>query len=132
MKKDIEIPIVKDIHVALILEWNDEFKNNEWNAYLLNDGPTRIDLVFVVSKGYHKDIKTATMRHSMEALESKSFQKIEFVQDEVLKLNNEFFVTYYLEGVLFEKRFLFKKDSVRKEALTQIPLLHQRGILATD
>ena len=130
MKKDIEIPVVKDIYIALVHEWNDEFLSKEWNAYILNDGSTPIKLVFVVSKGFHRDVKTATMRHSMEALGAKSFEKLEFVQKEVLDLTNEFYVTYYLKGKLYEKRFVFQKDSVTAQKLTQIPLLDKSGILA--
>ncbi len=130
MKKDIEIPVVKDVYIALVHEWNDEFLSNEWHAYILNDGSTPITLVFVVSKGYHGDIKTATLRHSMEALEAKSYEKLEFVQKEVLDLTNEFYVTYYLKGTLYEKRFIFQKDSVTAQKLTQIPLLDKSGILA--
>lgn len=130
MKKDIEIPVVKDIYIALAHEWNDEFLSKEWNAYILNDGSTPIALVFVVSKGYHGDIKTATMRHSMEALGAKSYEKIELVQKEVLDLTNEFYVTYYLKGKLYEKRFIFQKGSVTEQNLTQIPLLEREGVLA--
>lgn len=132
MKKDIEIPISKDVYIALVNEWNEEFKIKEWNAYILNNEATDIELVFVVSKGYDADKKTATMRHSMEALKARSYQKLEFVQDEVLKLNNEFFVTYYVDGKLYEKRFLFKKDEVQERNLTQIPLLEKQGVLATQ
>lgn len=130
MKKDIEIPVVKDVYIALVHEWNDEFHSKQWNAYILNDGNTPIELVFVVSKGYHGDIKTATMRHSMEALGAKSFEKIEFVQKEVLDLTNEFYVTYYLKGKLFEKRFIIQKGSVTEQNLNQIPLLERDGVLA--
>ncbi len=130
MKKDIEIPVAKDVYIALVHEWNDEFLSNEWNAYILNDGSAPIKLVFVVSKGYHGDLKTATMRHNMEALGAKSYEKLEFVQKEVLDLTNEFYVTYYLKGKLYEKRFVFQKDSVTAQNLTQIPLLDKSGILA--
>ena len=71
------------------------------------------------------------MRHSMEGLEAKSFEKLEFVQDEVLELNNEFFVTFYLEGTLYEKRFLFKKGTVSENNTSLIPLLGAHGILAS-
>ena len=130
MKKDIKIPVVKDVYIALVYEWNDEFLSKEWNAYILNDGSTPIALVFVVSKGYHGDIKTATMRHSMEALGAKSYEKLEFVQKEVLDLTNEFYVTYYLKSKLYEKRFIFQKGSVTEQNLTQIPLLDKSGVLA--
>lgn len=130
MRKDIEIPIVKDVHVAMVFEWNDKFNTNEWNAYMLNEGADSLEFVFIVSKGFDGEIKTAVMRHSMEALDAKSFQKIEFVQEEVLKLNNEFYITYYINGKLFEKRFLFPKGSVTEKNLTQISLLDKKGILA--
>ena len=130
MKKDIEIPIVKDVYIALVHEWNDEFLSKEWNAYILNDGSTPIVLVFVVSKGYHGDLKTATMRHRMETLGAKSYEKIEFVQKEVLDLTNEFYVTYYLNDKLYEKRFIFQKGSITEQNLTQIPLLEREGVLA--
>ncbi len=130
MKKDIQIPVVKDVYIAFVHEWNDEFLSNEWNAYILNNGSTPIALVLVVSKGYHGDIKTATMRHNMEALGAKSYEKLEFVQKEVLDLTNEFFVTYYLKGKLYEKLFIFQKGSVTEQNLTQIPLLEREGVLA--
>ena len=130
MKKDIEIPIVKDVHVAMVFEWNDELQIDEWNAYIINAGEKTLELIFIVSKGYDGETKTALMRHSMEALNAQSHQKIEFVQEEVLKLNNEFYVTYYIDGSLFEKRFLFSKGSVSEKRLTQIPLLDKKGILA--
>lgn len=131
MKKDIEIPIVKAVYIALIQEWNDDFLEMTWNAYLINDGSLPIELVFVVSKGYDGDLKTATMRHRMEALGAKSYQKLEFVQKEILDLTNEFYVTYYLHGQLHEKRFVFEKGSVSEANLTQIPLFETIGILAS-
>ena len=128
---DIEIPIVKAVYIALIQEWNDDFLEMTWNAYLINDGSLPIELVFVVSKGYDGDLKTATMRHRMEALGAKSYQKLEFVQKEILDLTNEFYVTYYLHGQLYEKRFVFEKGSVSEANLTQIPLFETIGILAS-
>lgn len=131
MKKDIKIPKVKDIHVALLYEYNTDFRAKEWNAYLINNKSTPIELIFVVSKGYDGDIKTSPLRHSMEGLEPKSFSKLEFVQDEVLQLNNEFFVTFYENGTLYEKRFIFKKGTVSEDNAIDIPLLGAKGVLAS-
>lgn len=115
----------------MVFEWNEELLSKEWNAYLINDGNFPIEMVFVVSKGYDGDIKTAKMRHRMEVLEAKCYQKLEFVQKDVLVLTNEFYVTYYLNKQLYEKRFIFKKGSVSEENLAQIPLLQIKGILAS-
>ena len=73
MKKDIEIPVAKDVHVAIIREWNDEFLSKDWNAYIINDRSDTIEMVIVVSKGFDEDRKTSTMRHGIGKMEAKSF-----------------------------------------------------------
>lgn len=129
MKKDIEIPVAKDVHVAVVREWNDEFLSKDWNAYLINNRADAIEMTIVVSKGFDDDTKTSTMRHGIGLVEAKSFKKIEFLQEEVLALNNEFFVTFFAENKLFEKRFLFPKHSISEKHLTLIPIIDKEGIL---
>ena len=130
MKKDIEIPVAKNVHVAIIHEWNEEFLAKDWNAYLINNRTTPIEMVMVVSKGFDGDLKTSIMRHAIGVVEAKSFQKIEVVQEDVLRLNNEFFVTYYADQKLYEKRFIFEKNSVSEKNLVNIPLVDKDGIFA--
>ena len=130
MKKDIIIPVVKDIHVAIIQEFNEEFLYKEWNAYILNNKTEPIEMVLIVSKGYEGETMTSTMRHSVSKLEGKSYAKIEVVQEDVLQLNNEFYVTFFADGKLFEKRFTFEKNTVTPENLSTIPLIEKEGIFA--
>ncbi|SHI42179.1 hypothetical protein [Pseudozobellia thermophila] len=129
MKKDIEIPIAKDVHVAIIREWNDEFLSKDWNAYILNNRRDPIEMTIVVSKGFDSDRKTSTMRHGLGDIAAKSFVKIELLTEEVLALDNEFFVTFFADGKLYEKRFLFPKYSISEQALAPIPLIDKEGIL---
>ena len=130
MKKDIEIPVVKDVHVAIIHEWNEEFLDKDWNVYILNNRTTTIEMTMVVSKGYDGERKTSIMRHAIGNIESKSFKKVEVVQEDVLALNNEFFVTFYDNKKLYEKRFVFEKNTVTEKNLVNIPLIEQEGIYA--
>ncbi|MGS0525932.1 hypothetical protein ACU8V7_12840 [Zobellia nedashkovskayae] len=115
MKKDIEIPIAKDVQVAIIREWNEEFLSKDWNAYIINNRADQIEMVMVVSKGFDEERQTTTMRHSMGTILPSDFKKIELLQEEVLALDNEFFVTFFAEGKLFEKRFLFPKNTVSEK-----------------
>ena len=131
MKKDIEIPIVKDVYVAIIREWNEEFLDKDWNAYIINDRDIAIEMTMVVSKGYDGDRKTSIMRHNLGLIEPKSFKKIEVVQEDVLALNNEFFVTFFANGTLHDKRFVFEKNTVTESNLTTIPLIEKEGIFAS-
>jgi len=130
MKKDIEIPIAKDVYVALIHEWNEEFLSRDWNAYVLNDRDTPIEMAMVVSKGFDAERKTSTMRHAIGVVAAKSFEKIEEVQEDVLALDNEFFLTYYADNKLYEKRFMFESGSAAIANLKPIPLIEKDGVLA--
>lgn len=130
MKKDIEIPIAKNVHVAIVHEWNEEFLSKEWNTYILNNRTTQIDMVLIVSKGYEGETKTSTMRHAIGVVEAKSFAKIEMLQEELFALNNEFFVTYYADNKIYERRFLFEKNSVNENVLSTIPLIEKDGVFA--
>lgn len=131
MKKDIEIPVVKDVHVAIIREWNEEFLDKDWNAYIINDRNTPIELTMVVSKGYDGERKTSIMRHAIGNLESKSYKKIEVVQEDLLALDNEFFVTFYADNKLYDKKFVFSKNTVTENNLITIPLIEKDGIFAS-
>lgn len=128
LKKDIEIPIAKDVYVAIVHEWNDDFLSKDWNAYILNNRSSPIDMVLIVSRGYDGDTKTSTMRHGIGLVGAKSFEKIELIQEEVLRLDNEFLVTYYADDKLFEKRYFFGKDTVHQDSLVHIPLIDKEGV----
>ncbi len=130
MKKDIEIPLVEGIYMAITHDYNQLFKTNDWNAYLINDKEEPIEMILIVSHGYDGEIKTSTMRHKLEKLPAKSGAKIELMQDEVLKLNNEFKLTFFAQNKLYEKTFLFKKNSIKESALRTIKILNKRGIIA--
>ncbi|WP_372802694.1 hypothetical protein [Lutibacter sp.] len=131
MKKDIEIPVVKDVFMAVVKEYNDEFKCNDWNAYIVNNKAELIEMVLIVSKGYDEDqmIETAVLRHKIEKLPSKSYAKVELLQEDVLKLTNFFNVTFFEGTTMFDKKYVFKKEAIKESALRHIPLLNKKGII---
>jgi len=131
MNKDIDIPKVEGVYMAITHDYNEVFKTNDWNAYLINDKDEVIEMILIVSHGYDGEIKTSTMRHKIEKLPAKSGAKIELMQDEVLKLNNEFKLTFFLNNKLYEKTFLFKKNTIKESVLRTIKILDsKRGIIA--
>ncbi|KPM33042.1 Hypothetical protein I595_1469 [Croceitalea dokdonensis DOKDO 023] len=130
MKKDIDIPIAKEVYIAIVQEWNKEYLDKSWNAYIINNRTTPIEMALVVSKGYDGDRKTSTMRYAFGVVKAKGYEKIEMVTEDVLGLNNEFFVTYYADGKLYEKRFTFAKNTVNTANAIKIPLLELNGVFA--
>ena len=131
MKKDIEIPVVKDVFMAVVKEYNKEFQCDDWNAYIINNKTVAIEMVLIVSKGYDEDklLETAVLRHKIEKLPANSFAKVELMQPEVLKLTNFFNVTFFENSSMFDKKFVFEKGSIKDGALRLIPQLNKKGIL---
>lgn len=129
MKKDLNIPLVTDVFIAVVKEFNNTFNCFDWNAYVINNKSSKIELVLIVSKGYSNTKETATMRHKINELPAQSYAKIELLQEAVLKLTNSFAVSYFENNVLFDKKFVFEAGTIKDSALRVIPLLNKKGIL---
>ena len=125
------MPEVSGVYVAII---NDSKSDEpEWSAYLINDKNEPIENVFVSSKGYLTDLKgdetkSSTLRHFYKVVSAKSSQKIEAVIEDVFKLNNEYFVSFYHKGTLFDKKFVFLPETIKKENLSQVPIVDSKGV----
>ena len=129
MKKDIQIPVVKDVYVAVVNEFNKEHRTYDWNAYIINDKDVDLDTVLIVTKGYNQDKITPVMRHTIKMLPARSYAKIEYLQEDVLNLNNEFKVTFFEGNQMFDKTYLFRKNTINKQALQKLPLMQEKGVL---
>lgn len=129
MKKDIQIPKVKDVFVAVVKEFNEVYKTEDWNAYLINNKDVDLEMVLIVSRGYSDTKETSVMRHKLEKLPAKSYAKIEWLQEDVLVLNNEFKVTFFEGNQMFDKTYLFKKNTINENALQTLPLMQVKGVL---
>lgn len=129
MKKDIEIPIVEGVYIAVVHEWNEEFLSKDWNSYIINDKNEDLEMVLVVTKGYDEDRKTSLLRHGIGTLAAKSSAKIEMLQEELLAMNNEFAVTFFLGDKLYDKKYTFRKNTINENAFQDLPVMDQRGVL---
>ena len=130
MKKDIQIPEVENLDLAVVYEYNDIYKTDDWNVYLINKQDKDLELVVIVSQGFSENKTTSLLRKRIDKLPANAFAKVEFIQPELFKLNNRFQVTFFKDNVLYEKTFIFKENSIKEGALRFIPELNKRGILA--
>ena len=130
MKKDIEIPKVKDVHIVAMHEWDEDFSSKQWNVYLVNNRTDEISTVLVLSRGKSDDRKTSTLRHGLGDLKPKTVSKIEFITTQVLGFTNEYLVTFFVENKLFERKYTFEPNSISENKMVLIPVLESEGILA--
>ena len=105
----------------------------EWGVYLINNKDVDIKNIIIASKGYgnidNQDIKTSTLRHFFDNVTADSFLKVEKIMPEVFGLNNEYMLTFYIDGTIYDRKYIFVPDSVVEENLIQIPLVNRPGIL---
>lgn len=130
MKKDIQIPEVTNVEMAVVSEYNDIYKTNDWNVYLINNKNVDLEMVVIVSQGFSTTKTTSLLRKKIDKLPANSFAKIELIQPELFKLNNRFQVTFFEGNTLFEKTFMFEENTVKEGALREISTLKKRGVLA--
>lgn len=133
MQKDITIPEVKNVFMAAIPEWNDDFMDTVWNVYLINDSDDDLHDIMVVSKAfgtiYGEMRKTSMLRHALVEMPSVSAVKIEMIEKSVLALNNEFMLTYFIGNTLYDKKYTFRANTLTKDAMEEVPILFKDGVI---
>jgi hypothetical protein len=132
MLKDIPQLKVEDVAVAVVKEVNSK-GIDIWNAYILNLKNEELEGVLITSKGYGmregEEIKTSTLRHFIENIPANSWAKIEPITDNVLFLNNEYWVSFYLNNNMYDRKYVFLPGVISEEFFTHIPLLDKRGVM---
>ena len=130
MKKDIDIPKVKDVYVAAVFELNEDYNTHDWNIYIINDATAPIETVLIIAQGYTEKKMTAAMRKTVTIIPAKGFAKIEYIDESVFGLDNFFTISYFLENKMYDKRFEFPRNTIREDEAKTIPVMPQKGILA--
>jgi hypothetical protein len=131
MKAKDLIPKVEGVFLALL----EEKGNEEYAVYLVNDRKDIMEGIIVTSVGFGENmqsgeaLKTATLRHSLEVLLPEEYAKIELIIPEVFGLYNEYWVSFWIDEVLYDKKFLFLPDSIKIEDLAVLPRFNKKGIL---
>jgi hypothetical protein len=133
MKKDIHPPLVTDIALAIVKEVN-ELAETVWNVYLINlKKKETIEGVLVTSKGYGllngENVKTSTLRHFLDTIKPMSYAKVEPIMENVFGLNNEYWVSFFINKVMYDKKYVFLAESIKEENFIKIPVLDKRGVM---
>jgi len=136
MKKDIEIPKVEGVSVAVVKELNEEKTHEVFNVYLLNLKDENLENVLVTSKGYGVNsvsgerVSTSVLRHSLGEVKAKSVAKIEPIVEDVFGINNEFWVSFSINETLFDKKYIFLAETILDENMIAVPLMEdQKGVV---
>lgn len=128
MKKDIDFTPVKDVTLTIVK--NDD---DSWQVFLLNRSDSKLDTVLVTSKGYgqkdREEQKTSLLRHSIPYLEPGMHALVEPIDPSVFHLTNEYWVSYFINDQIFDKKFIFVPETITEKNLTFITELNAKGVL---
>ena len=132
MKKDLPENIVENVSIAVVMESaTPESKN--WNVYLVNLKDEAIETVLVSSKGYGEKngeaVKTSILRHSIGNVAARDFAMIEMIDEQVFGLTNEYWLSYYVKGQIYDKKFIFVPESIVESNLIRVPVLNKPGVM---
>ncbi|WP_066758842.1 hypothetical protein [Crocinitomix algicola] len=135
MRKDIDIPKVEGVSVAVIKELNEEKTQEVYNVYLINLKGETLRNVLVSSKGYGENketgvqIKTSVLRHFIGDVEGNSYAKIEPIIEDVFGINNEYWVSFSQNDQVFDKKFIFLPETILDDNMKSVPILEKKGVM---
>jgi hypothetical protein len=131
MIKDIPFKKMEDVAVA-VAPREDE-KGEVWVVYLVNMKDSAITGVLVNSKGYGtvdgRQVKTSSLRHFFDKIDGRDFVTIEILPKQLTSIANQFWVSFWLDGFLYDKQFVFVTESIIRDNLINIPVLNKKGVM---
>ncbi len=128
MKKDIEIKKVQDVAIAIIPK-DEAF----WDVFLLNFQDIPLRNVIISSKGYGElndtPVKTSVLRYFYEEVPANASIPIEPLPIELQAIANEFWISFQVEGYLYDKKYVFVAGSLSEINFTNIPFHEEKGVM---
>jgi len=132
MLKDIIEENFEGVAIAVVHELGDEMEM-VWNVYAINYTQSFLEGVLVTSKGYGtidgEEKKTSDLRHFLETIEPLSYIKIEPIPEALFVLNNAYWMSFYVDGKIYERKYIFEENTINENSLELISLINRQGIL---
>lgn len=132
MKKDLPENIVEDISVAVVLE-SETPENKNWGVYIINLKKQDLHNVLITSKGYGTkngtEVKTSVLRHMIPVITAHTYTKIEVIDEQVFGLSNEYWISYYIDKNIYDKKFIFLPESIVESNFIKVPLINKAGVM---
>ena len=134
MRADLLGPNVENIALALV-ELPIENAEPEYIVFLINNRDDIMEGIIVTSSGFGvhpttgESIKTSTLRKGIEVMIPGEVARIEPIMPDLFAISNEFWVSFWVDEIMYDKRFVFEAGSINPKEFKLIAALHAKGIL---
>ena len=136
MKEGLFGPKVENVGVAVVQDFNEE--NIEiFNVYLVNLRDDIMEGIIITSTGFGENantgerVKTSTLRHCLEVMLPNEAAKIEPIMEDVFGLANEYLVSFWVNDVMYDKKYVFLPETISSSKMKEIPVLGKKGVMIT-
>jgi hypothetical protein len=134
MREELKGPKVENVAVAVVQEIGE---GNEfiYNTYLLNLRDDIMEGIIITSTGFGvnvetgEKVRTSTLRHCIELMLPNEAAKIEPIMEEVFGLTNEYWVSFWVNDQMFDKKFIFLPETIQEKNMKLIPVLGVKGVI---
>ena len=134
MREELRGPKVENVAVA-VAERLDENNNKVHYVYLINLRDDIMEGIIVTSKGYGMNVETgekvqtSMLRHCLEVLLPNEAAKLEPIMEDVFGLANEYWVSFYVDGKMYDKKFIFLPETISEKNMKDIPVLGMKRVM---
>jgi hypothetical protein len=134
MKEGLLGPKVEKVAFAVTVDKNEE-NVNEYYVYLINMRDDIMEGIIVASTGYGENpttgeqVKTSTLRKGIELMLPNEAARIEPIMPDLFDLTNEFWVSFWVNDVMYDKRFVFVPGSINEKEFKMIDRLGYKGVI---
>ncbi len=132
MKGDIERPKVEGVAMAVVHRQNPDGEL-AWYVIVINEKEVPLKNVLVSSCGYGmlkgEMVKTSELRHNVGDMDARSHKQVELIVEQVFVLTNQYWLSFYIDDVIYDKKYIFVPDSIQADNFTDLPLLNERGVM---
>jgi len=133
MREELKGPKVDHVAVAVVM---DEIEGEkEFCVYLVNFRDDIMEGIIISSTGYGENaqtgekIKTSTLRHSLEVLLPNEAAKIELIMPDLFGLTNEYWVSFWVNDTMYDKRFIFPAESISEKKMKYLEHFKKPGVI---
>jgi len=134
MREELMGPKVENVKMVVVPEKNEENAVQHY-VYLLSLRDDIMEGIIITSKGYGENVttgetvKTSMLRHSLEVLLPNEAAKIEPIMEEVFGLTNEYWVSFWADDIMYDKKFIFLPETISEKNYREIPELGKVGVM---
>ncbi len=141
MREELKGPVVENVKMVVAIEdiMDDvdptKIVATQHYVYLLNLREDIMEGIIITSRGYGENVstgetvKTSMLRHSLEVLLPNEAAKIEPIMEDVFGITNEFWVSFWADDVMYDKKFIFLPETIVESNYNFIPQMGVKGIV---